>query len=152
DSEIFAALDFHFDSIQEAEAEKKGMELFSNSPYKDQFVSAGLFLKALQANSRRFPILLHGKFSNDFGSTRLVPVPARADPHKLSNIDRLDQVSALPIGSRIVLDPWSDRIEMLRSKPLRLQSQAEKIPFEVTPFYPHLRRVEALEKAGGGVQ
>jgi hypothetical protein len=152
ESEIFGALDFHFTRTQEAEANKKGMELFSMSPYKDQFVSAGLFLSALQANSGRFPILLHGRFSNDFGSSHLVMVQARPDSRQRTKTDGLDQISALPIGSRIVLDPWSDRIEMLKSKPVRLESQAEKIPFEVTPFYPHLKRLDAPEKANGAGQ
>jgi hypothetical protein len=149
DSQIFA-LDFHFNHTQEAEANKKGMELFSKSPYKDQFVSVDLFLKALQANSGRFPILLQGRFSNDFGS--LVAVQTRADSHKLSKTDRLDQISALPLGSRIVLDPWSDRIEILKGTQVRLLSKAEKIPFEVTPFYPYLRRLAAPEKPSGGEQ
>jgi len=35
---------------------------------------------------------------------------------------------------------------MLKSKPLPLLSKAEKIPFEVTPFYPHLKRLDAPEK------
>jgi hypothetical protein len=145
DSQIFAALDFHFDRTQEADANKKGMELFSKSPYKDQWLSAGLFLKALQASSGRFPILLHGRFSNDFGSSHLVRMPARDDSPKPPQTDRLDQISALPIGSRIVVDPWSDRIEMFNGRPVRLMSKAQKIPFEVTPFYPHLRRLDAAE-------
>lgn len=110
-------------------------------------MSTGLFVKVLQSNSRRFPVLLHGRFSNDFGNIHLAAVPAGSDSHKLTKTDRLDQISALPIGSRIVLDPWSDRIEMLNSKPVLLQSQAEKIPFEVTPFYSHLKRLVPTEKA-----
>jgi hypothetical protein len=27
-------------------------------------------------------------------------------------MDRLDQIAALPLGSRIKVDPWSDRIEI----------------------------------------
>jgi hypothetical protein len=146
DSQIFAALDFHFTRTQEADANKEGMELFSKSPYKEQFVSVGLFLKALEASSGRFPILLHGRFSNDFGSSSLVGVQARAVSRKLPKTDRLDQISALPLGSRIVVDPWSGRIEMRKSKPVPLLSKAEKIPFEVTPFYPYLKRLDAPEK------
>ena len=82
----------------------------------------------------------------------MVGVQAGAGSHKLPKTDRLDQISALPIGSRIVVDPWSDRIEMLKSKPVRLLSKAEKIPFEVTPFYPHLRRLDAPEKLSSGAQ
>jgi Peptidase family M48 len=146
DSQIFGALDFHFDRNQEADANKKGMELFSKSPYKDQFASAGLFLKALEVSSGRFPILLHGRFSNDFGSNHLFGMEARAVSPKPLKTDRLNQISALPIGSRIVVDPWSDRIELLNSRPVLLMSRAETIPFAVTPFYPHLRRLDAPEK------
>lgn len=152
DSQIFTALDFHFSRTQEADANKEGMELFSKSPYKNQSVSAGLFLKALEASSERFPILLHGRFSNDFGSSPLVGVQARAVSHKLPRPDRLDQISALPLGSRIVVDPWSGRIEMLKSKPVPLLSKAEKIPFEVTPFYPHLKRLDPPEKPQSDAQ
>jgi hypothetical protein len=80
------------------------------------------------------------------------PGRKRGTANKPAKADRLDQVSALPMGSRIVVDPWTDRIEMLRSKPVPLLSKAEKIPFEVTPFYPHLRRLDATEKPQNGVQ
>jgi hypothetical protein len=152
DSQILASLDFHFDRDQETAADKKAAELLSKSPYKEQFASASLFLKAFDANSGRFPILLHGRFSNDFGRNHLVVTPAPAGAPRLSKVDRLDQISALPIGSRIVIDPWSDRIEMLKSKPVHLMSKAEKIPFEVAPFYPHLKRLDLPEKPQDGTQ
>jgi hypothetical protein len=148
DSEIFAALHFHFDRTQEKDANKKALELFSKSPYKDQLVNVGRFLQAVDASSARFPNLLHGRFSNDFGS--VAGMQARIDSPNPAKKDRLDQISALPIGSRILIDPWSGQIEMLKSKPVRLMSPAEKIPFEVTPFYPHLKRLNALEKSQSG--
>jgi hypothetical protein len=152
DSQIFAALNFHFDRTQETDANKKAMELFAKSPYKDQFMSARLFLQALDADAGRFPVLLHGRYTNDFGKSQLVAMQARARFVRLPKTDGLDQVSALPTGSRIVVDPWTDRIEMLTSKPVRLMSKAEKIPFEVTPFYPHLKRLDAPERVQRGAQ
>jgi Peptidase family M48 len=140
DLEIFAKLNFHFDPAQEADADKKGLELFSKSPYRDQLANAGLFLKAQQARSPQLPNLLHGRFSNDFGSSHLVGMQALANTGKNLRMDRVDQIAALPLGSRIVLDPWSDRIERLKSKPVRLESASEKMPFEVSPFFPHLKR------------
>jgi Peptidase family M48 len=142
DLEIFAKLNFHFDPAQEADADKKGLELFSKSPYKDQLADAGLFLKALQARSPQLPNLLHGRFSNDFGSSHLVGMQALANTGKNLQMDRVDQIAALPLGSRIVLDPWSDRIQMLKSKPVRLDSASEKMPFEVSPFFPRLKRLD----------
>jgi len=146
EAQIFAALDFRFDRAQEEDADKKARELFSNSPYKDQLTNVALFSQALNAHAARFPNLLHGRFANDFRISHLVGMQTRTDSPSLARRDRLDQVSALPIGSRIVVDPWSDRIEMLKSAPVRLRSPAEKIPFEVTPFHPHLKRVEEPEK------
>jgi hypothetical protein len=150
DAEIFANLNFHFDPAQEADADKKGLELFSKSPYKDQLADAGLFLKALEARSPQLPNLLHGRFSNDFGSSHLVGMPALANSGKSLQMERVDQIAALPLGSRIVVDPWSDRIEMLKSKPVHLDSASEKMPFEVAPFFPHLKRLDEHEKAQAG--
>ncbi len=147
DLQIFNNLNFHFDPAQEAAADKKGLELFSKSPYKDQLADAGLFLKALESRSPQLPNLLHGRFSNDFGSSHLVGMQALANSGKPLQMDRVDQIAALPLGSRIAVDPWSDRIEMLKSKPVRPESAAEKMPFEVTAFYPHLKRLDAAPEA-----
>ena len=62
--------------------------------------------------------------------------------------DKIDQISALPIGARVKLDPWSDRLELLKAKPVALLSAREKMPFEVTPFMPFLTR---YQKPGTGV-
>ncbi len=142
DLEIFAKLNFHFDPTQEADADKEGLELFMKSPYKDQLTNAGLFLKALQARSPQLPNLLHGRFSNDFGISHLVGMEALAKTGKNLQMDRVDQIAALPLGSRILVDPWSDRIEMLKAKPVRLESASEKMPFEVSPFFPRLKRLD----------
>ena len=152
DLEIFAHLNFHFDPAQEADADKKGLELFSKSPYKDQLANAGLFLKALEARSPQLPNLLHGRFSNDFGSSHLVRMQALANSGKHLQMERVDQISALPLGSRIKVDPWSDRIEMPKSQPVRPVSASEKMPFEVTPFFPHLKRLEEQEKGQAETQ
>ena len=95
--------------------------------------------------------MLHGRFSNDFEKSHLVGMQALAHSPKRLQMDRVDQIAALPLGSRIVVDPWSDRIEMLKSKPVRLESASEKAPFEVTPFVPHLKRLDG-EKGQLGTQ
>jgi Peptidase family M48 len=150
DLEMFAHLNFRFDPAQEAEADKKGLELFSKSPYKDQLTNAALFLEALEARSPQLPNLLRGRFSNDFGSSHLVGMQTLANSPKRLQMDRLDQIAALPLGSRVKVDPWSDRIEMVKSKPVRLLSASEKMPFEVSPFFPYLKRLGGQEKAEAG--
>lgn len=147
DLEIFSHLDFHFDNIQESQADQKGFELFAKSPYKEQMKNAGLFLAVLERRSQQLPNLLRGHFSNDFGSGHLVGMAGVANSRPSLQPERLDQVGALPLGSRIVVNPWSSRIELLKSKPVQLESTAEKLPFEVTPFFPYLRRLERETKA-----
>jgi hypothetical protein len=152
DLEIFVHFNFRFDPAEEADADKKGLELFSKSPYKAQLANAGLFLEALQARSTQLPNLLRGRFSNDFGSSHLGQMTALANLPKHLQLDRLDQVSALPLGSRIRVDPWSDRIEMLKVQPVRPLSASEKMPLEVSPFFPYLKRLDGHEKAQAGTQ
>ena len=152
DLEMFTHFNFRFSPGEEADADQKGTELFLKSPYKDQLANAGLFLEALGARSTRLPNLLRGRFSNDFGSSHLVRMQALARLPQHLQMDRLDQVSALPLGSRIRVDPWSDRIGMNKIKPVRPESASEKMPFEVSPFFPYLKRLDGRETARTGAQ
>jgi hypothetical protein len=152
DLEIFVHLNFRFDPAAEADADKKGLDLLLKSPYKAQLANAGLFLEALEARSTQLPNLLHGRFSNDFGSSHLVGMLALAHLPKHLQMDRLDQISALPLGSRIKVDPWSDRIDMLKIQTVRPQSSSEKMLFEVSPFFPYLKRLDKHETAQGEIQ
>ncbi len=54
----------------------------------------------------------------------------------------------MPLGSRVKVNPWDDRVELLKAKPVSLSSAREKMPFEVTPFLLFLTRYQA-PKAGG---
>jgi hypothetical protein len=53
---------------------------------------------------------------------------------------RIDQIAALPLGGRIKLDPWSDQVELAKARPVTLALAREKMPFEITPFFPYLTR------------
>jgi len=105
-----------------------------------------LFVKELQARSQQLPNLMRAKFGNDFPSSHFMAMQA-ANASEPLQPESLDQVAALPLGSRITVDPWSDRIAMLKAKPVRLDSPKEKIPLEVTPFFPYLKRMDQQEKS-----
>lgn len=38
------------------------------------------------------------------------------------------------------MDPWNDKLELIKSKPVGTVAEREKMPFEVTPFMPYLMR------------
>jgi hypothetical protein len=140
DLEVFSKFNFRFDPKQEAEADKKSMVLIANSPYNDT-TSVALFLRAVELRSEKLPNLLHGRFSNDFAGSHLSEMQGLTDFAK-TQMNRTDQLAASPLGSRIKVDPWSDRIEMLKATPAPPPLATEKIPFEVSPFFPHLKRLE----------
>lgn len=141
DLEIFSKFNFHFDPAQESDADKKSLVLIANSPYKDT-TNLGLFLKALELRSAQLPNLLHGRFSNDFASSHLAGMQGLGTAAKEPQMYQADKLAASPLGSRIKVDPWSDRIEMLKASPAPPPSGVEKMPFEVSPFFPHLKRRE----------
>jgi hypothetical protein len=138
DTDAFQRLHFERSPADEEAADKEAVELLAKSPYKDKLSSAGLFLEALKS---RAPVLtnlisprLGGRMTNG-NNTRMSALLTGAPA--LQN-QRIDQVAALPIGSRIKLDPWSNQLTMMNASSVALVSAREKMPFEVTPFFPFL--------------
>src|SRR5258708_22738267 len=60
---------------------------------------------------------------------------------------KLEQIAALPLGSRVRLNPWDNRLELIKTRPLSLLSPREKMPFEVTPFVLYLTHLEIAPSA-----
>jgi hypothetical protein len=58
---------------------------------------------------------------------------------------RPDQIAALPLGARTSPDPWSDRLRMAKVRAVPLLSAREKMEFELTPVYLHLRYESATD-------
>lgn len=142
-TEALAHFSFKDSPAQIQMANEKALELLKNSPYKDKLASAGLFLKQLDAQSKNLPALINPHLGNRVSlSAALLNAAPTLDPTKI------DQISALPVGARIKLDPWNDHVELVKAKPIPLLSAREKMPFEVTPFMPFLTR---YQKPGSGI-
>jgi hypothetical protein len=135
--EVLGRLTFQDNPVQIQKASEKAAELLKNSPYKDKLGNAGLFLKQLDAESKSLSSLINPHLGNRvFLAGQLMTSAPALTP------DKVDQIAALPIGARLKLDPWSDRVELLKAKPVPLYSAREKMPFEVTPFMPFLTRYQ----------
>jgi hypothetical protein len=114
-------------------ATQKALEFLKNSPYKDKLGSVGLFLKQLDADSKTLTALINPHLGNRvYLTSELMSSAPDLDPTKL------DQISALPMGARVKLDPWTNQVALLKAKPTALLSANEKMPLEVTPFMPFL--------------
>jgi hypothetical protein len=140
--ETLQKFDFRLDPAQEDAANRKAAELLAKSPYKDKLAQTGLFLKTLQARSEELPNLIHPHMGNALKEGDALRLANLTKSTPEVDISRIDQIAALPLGSRVKIDPWSDRIELLKMKPAPVRLASEKIPFEVTPVFPYLKRVQ----------
>ena len=143
DERLFQQLDFKRSPGEEEAADMKALELLKNSPYKEALPSAALFLRALQQHAPELPNLIRPHLGNGLAAGPLPRMEALMATAPQLDEQRIDQIAALPLGGRIKLDPWSDRVEMVKARPLTLVLPREKMPFEITPFFPYLTRVGA---------
>jgi hypothetical protein len=129
---------FHSTASDEELANKRALELLRNSPYKDKLASIGLFLRQLDAQSKQLTALVSPHLGN-----RVFSAPDLVNSAPQLQVTKLDQIAALPLGARLKVNPWNDQVTLLKSKSTALLSEREKMPFEVTPFYPYLTRLES---------
>jgi hypothetical protein len=144
DEDVFQKISARERDADEDAADQKGMELLEKSPYKDKLASAGLYLRALESRSHELSWLINPHYGNRTakGST-VLKMAGLADSAPDLDIQNIKQLPALPLGSRIKLDPWDDHVEMQKSKPVALLSVRDKMSFEVTPMFPNLVRYKA---------
>jgi hypothetical protein len=149
DGELLKRLQLARPAEEIAAAGIKAVEMLSNSPYSAKLANAGLFLKALGAQSAQLPNLIHANLGNQFadgsGRARLDSLAAKAPELQQ---DKLEQIPALPLGSRIKLNPWDNQITLVKTQSVSLLSARDKLPFEITPFMIQLARF----KPGGDTQ
>lgn len=141
DQQIFRNFVYRRTSNEDLQANKKAMEFLKNSPYADQLPQVGLFLKALVAKGDGLTNLTMARIGNPVAS----PGVAILLPELIAAAPKLDpnnpeQIAALPLVSRIRVDPWSNSTEMIRAKAVPLLSAKEKMPFEVMPVVLALKR------------
>jgi hypothetical protein len=136
DKDTFRHFGFARTAEEEKAASEKAIQLLNKSPYKNQLGNAGRFLTALQTRQKEIPNLIRSHLGNR--------VPVIADLQSATppadQKQNPQQIAALPIGGRVKLDPWYDSLALLKSKPVGLVAEREKMPFEVTPFMPYLTR------------
>ena len=145
DAELLQALTFRRTPKEEAAADEKVIELLGKSPYRDKLADAGLFLRTLSEQAKRLPRLIQPHIGDYMAAngqmTRLADLMKQAPTLRP---DSLEQIAALQLGARLVVDAWSGRVTLDRSPAVPLMSVREKVPFAVTPLMPVIRYAEPL--------
>ena len=140
DDELLVTVRYEHSLREEAAADAQVIEFLKNSPYKDKLGDAGLFLRLLAENSKKLKNLIRphiGEHTSDEGQLRRLTELIQKSP--ALSAESLDQIAALPLGARVAVDPWSGRVELLRTPTVPLASAREKSSLAVTPLVPYLR-------------
>jgi hypothetical protein len=145
DGELLQALTFRRTPKEEAAADEKVIELLGKSPYRDKLGEAGLFLRTLSERASQLPRLIQPHIGDymaaDGQMTRLADLMKQAPPLVP---DSLEQIAALQLGARLVVDAWSGKVTLDRSPTVPLMSVRENTPFAVTPLMPVIRYAQPL--------
>jgi hypothetical protein len=141
DDATYQNLGFKHIPEEEAAADKKAIEFLKNSPYAQKLDNVGLFLKALQQRAPALSALLTTHLGNPLAEAGQVSrLSALSTQGPALDNNKLDQIAALPLGGRVKINPWDDKAEMVKTAPVAITSARDKMPFEVTPFFPRLSR------------
>jgi len=141
DEGTYQNLGFKHIPQEEAAADKKAIEMLKASPYAQKLDTAGLFIRALQVRAPSLSALLQAHLGNNITENGTVTRMAQlAVSAPALDWNKLDQIAALPLGGRVKLNPWDDKVEIVKAQPVAITSARDKMPFEVTPFYPRLAR------------
>lgn len=140
DERLLETLDLSRDRKDEAAADAKGMEFLKNSPYSANLAQAGLFLRAAAAAAPTAPHLFGAHLGNGLmDSNKLTRMAALISSAPALRPKSVDQIAALPLGSRVQVDAWDGTAAFTTRKSVALVDATEKMPFEVTPVVPYLR-------------
>jgi hypothetical protein len=144
DGELLNRLRFRHASREETEADGKVIEMLKNSPYKDRLAESGLFLRAIAAYSKQLVNLIQPHMGDHIADAgQVLRLTELMDQAPALAPERLDQIGALPLGARLIVDPWSGRVEFMKSAAVPLTSAREKATFAVTPLMPYVKYAEA---------
>ena len=154
DEELLAALDVARSPEDEAAADAKGIEFLKNSPYQDKLIQAGLFLRAVGSASPTVPHLLGAHLGEGLteGNRKLIRMETLMSGSPPLAPKDLTQCAALPLGSRLQMNPWDGAVVFSTRQAVPLSNPTEKMPFRVTPLIPYLRSYVPAPKTVASVE
>jgi hypothetical protein len=144
DAATFERINMNHTTEDDDAAAKKAVELFNASIYASKAGEVGLYFEQLAVRQKALTALLTPRLGD--GLLRADGTPwlsglTRGAPRL--NVDDLTQVASLPLNSRLRIDPWDDKVDVLNVKPAALLNPGDKMPFEVTPIFYSLQPYQA---------
>jgi hypothetical protein len=147
DENLLASLDLARSAQDETAADARGLVYLQNSPYKDKLTQAGLFLRAASEAAPNTPHLFGAHLGNGLsGGDKLIRMSALVTNAPKLNAKSLDQVAALPLGSRVQVSAWDGSVVFTDRKSVPIVDASEKLPFRLAPIIPYLRTCDSQAK------
>jgi hypothetical protein len=144
DESTFQKIDMNHTQADDAAAAKKAIELFNNSVYKDKSKEVGLYLQSLVLHEKQLTSLLTPRLGDSLIQPNGVPwLDALGKNQEKLDIKNLNQIAALPLGSRLRTNPWDDKVIPLNAPAPLILNPGDKMPFDVTPVYLRLEYYQA---------
>jgi Peptidase family M48 len=141
DEVTFQRITMNHSQSDDRVAAKKAIEFLNKSVYHDHLSNAGLFLAQLQDRSKELRALTTPRIGDSLLDADGIPWLVDLTKASLKlDMDNLDQVAALPLGSHLKVDAWDDKVLQLKVKPVPLLNARDKMPFEITPVLFRLTR------------
>lgn len=135
----------HTDADNELAA-TKAVELLKHSVYSSQLSQPGLFLEQLEARSKELAALNTPRLGDSLlrpdGTPWLSALITGAPKLDMKN---LNQIAALPLGSQLKINAWTDQVIRLNPAPAPIMNPRDKMPFEVTPVFFRLTRYQSSQ-------
>ncbi len=135
---VFSKIPMHHTDADNTAAAKRAVELLSAKELVDGQQYFGLYLQQLQQRAKPLqaltePMIGDGLMKEDkehiFWLQALLPKGGKLDAANLK------QQAAVPLGSFLRRDPWTDQVITLHSAFEPVLTSADKMPFEVEPVY-----------------
>ena len=149
DEQLLSLLDFGRPQADEVAADAKGIEFLKSSPYKDNLAQAGLFLRAATEAAPHIPHMFGAHIGNGLleGKNKMIRMESLTSSAPELKARSVDQISALPLGSRLQVNAWDGSVVFTDRKAVALVDAGEKMPFRVTPLIPYLKSYSARTKS-----
>lgn len=143
DTATFQRITMNHSLSDDQEAAQKAVDLFKHSNYAGQMADVGIFLEQLEAREKDLPALLTPRLGDPMMRPDGQPwLTALMQGAPKLDMDNLTQIAALPLNSRLKIDPWDDKVFGLHFRAPVLLNARDKMPLEITPVYYRLERYQ----------
>jgi hypothetical protein len=140
DEATFHQLHLNHSGQDDAASAQEAIKLLDHSIYRDKLAEVALFLAELQAQEKNLKALMTPNLGDAMIRPDGSPWLSGVAPPAHIQTDNVAQIAALPLGSRLIIDPWDDEVSFSHAAPQPILAASDKMPLEVTPIYFRLRR------------